>query len=41
MEYLFYYKQHQSRYGKIKTSKTQQISVNTQGFFLKTELRHI
>ena len=33
--------QHQTRSGKIKTNKTQQISVETQNFFEKTELRHI
>ena len=33
--------QHQTRSGKIKTNKTQQISVKTQVFFVKTELRHI
>ena len=33
--------QHQTRSGKIKTNKTQQISVKTQAFFVKTELRHI
>ena len=33
--------QHQTRSGKIKTNKTQQISVQTQVFFVKTELRHI
>ena len=33
--------QHQTRSGKIKTNKTQQISIKTQGFFVKTELRHI
>ena len=31
----------QTRSGKIKANKTQQISVETQGFFVKTELRHI
>ena len=41
MEYLFYYMQHQTRFGKIKTNKTQQILVKTQAFFVKTELRHI
>ena len=33
--------QHQTRSGKIKTNKTQQILVKTQVFFVKTELRHI
>ena len=33
--------QHQTRSGKIKTNKTLQISVKTQVFFVKTELRHI
>ena len=33
--------QHQTRYGKIKASKTQQISVKTQVFFDKSELQHI
>ena len=33
--------QHQTRSGKIKANKTQQISVKTQVFFVKTELRHI
>ena len=31
--------QHQARSGKIKTNKTQHISVNTQVFFVKTELQ--
>ena len=35
MEYLFY------RPGKIKVNKTQQISVKTKAFFVKTELQHI
>ena len=33
--------QHQTRSGKIKTNKTQQISVKTQVFFVKTERSHI
>ena len=33
--------QHQSRSGKIKANKTQQISVTTQVSFVKTELQHI
>ena len=33
--------QHQARSGKIKTKKTQQISVKTQVFFVKIELPHI
>ena len=33
--------QHQTRSGKIKTDKTQQISVKTQVFFVKTKLRYI
>ena len=33
--------QHQTRSGKIKANKTQQIFVKTQVSFLKTELRHI
>ena len=33
--------QHRTISGKIKTSKTQQIPVKTQVFFVKTELRHI
>ena len=33
--------QHQTRSGKIKTNKAQQILVKTQVFFLKNELRHI
>ena len=33
--------QHQTRSGKIKTIKTQQISVKTQVFFATTELRQI
>ena len=33
--------QHQTRSGKIKTNKAQQISVKTEVFFVKTELRHI
>ena len=39
MEYLFYYMPLTPN--KIKTNKTQQISVKTQVFFVKTELRHI
>ena len=31
---------HQTRSGKIKTKKTQQILVKTQAFFVKTELQH-
>ena len=33
--------QHQTRTGRTKTNKTKQISVKTQVFFVKTELRHI
>ena len=33
--------QRQTRSGKIKANKTQQISVKTQVFFVKTELQHI
>ena len=33
--------QHQTRSGKIKANKTQQISVKTQVFFVNTELQHI
>ena len=33
--------QHQTRSGKKKTNKTQQISFKTQFFFAKTELQHI
>ena len=33
--------QHQTRSGRIKANKTQQISVKTQVFFVKTEVRHI
>ena len=33
--------QRQARFGKIKANKTQQVSVKTQVFFVKTELRHI
>ena len=33
--------QHQTRSGKIKANKTQQISVTTQVFFIKIELQHI
>ena len=33
--------QHQTRSGKIKANKTQQISVITQVFFVKTELQDI
>ena len=33
--------QHQTRSGRIKTNKTQQISVKTQVFFVKIEVRHI
>ena len=42
MEYLFYYMAPtQTRPGKIKTNKTQQVLVKTQVLFVKTELRHI
>ena len=34
------YHQHQTRSGKIKTNETQQISVKTQVYFVKTNLRH-
>ena len=33
--------QHQARSGKLKTNKTQQISVKTQVFIVKAELQHI
>ena len=33
--------QHQTRCGKIKANKTQQISVKTRAFFAKSELKHI
>ena len=33
--------QHQTRSGKIKANKTQQISVTPQVFLVKTELQHI
>ena len=33
--------QHQTRSGRVKTNKTQQILVKTQVFFIKTELQHI
>ena len=33
--------QQQARSGKIKVDKTQQVSVTTQVFFVKTELQHI
>ena len=33
--------QHHLRSGKIKANKTQQISVTTQVYFVKTELQHI
>ena len=33
--------QHQTRSGKIKANKTQQTSVKTEVFFLKTALQHI
>ena len=33
--------EYQRRSGKIKTNKTQQISVKTQILFVKTELQHI
>ena len=33
--------QHQTRSGKIKAKKTQQILVTTQVFFVKTELQNI
>ena len=35
MQYLFYGS------GKIKANKTQQVSVKTKVFFVKTELKHI
>ena len=41
MEYFIIWHQHQTRSGKIKTNKTQQISIKTQVSFVKTELRHI
>ena len=41
MEYFIIWHQHQTRSGKIKTNKTQQISIKTQISFVKTELRHI
>ena len=34
-------RQHQTRSWKIKANKTQQISVTTQVFFVKTEQQHI
>ena len=34
-------RQHQTRSGKIKANKTQQILVKTQDFLVKTELQHI
>ena len=33
--------QHQTRFGKLKAKKTQQVSVKTEIFFVKTELQHI
>ena len=33
--------QHQARSGKLNTNKTQQISVKTQVFIVKAELRHL
>ena len=33
--------QDQTKSGKRKTNKTHQISVKTQGFFVKAEIRHI
>ena len=41
MEYYIKCHQHQTRSGKIKANKTQQISVKTQVFFVKIELRYI
>ena len=42
MEYLFHCMlQHQTKVGKIKTNKTQQVPVKTQVFFVKTELGNI
>ena len=40
MECLFYYMS-PTRSGKIKANKTQQISVKTKVFFVKTELQNI
>ena len=41
MEYYIKCHQHQTKSGKINANKTQQISVKTQTFFVKTELQHI
>ena len=42
MEYLFYYMPPTTnKSGKIKNNRTQQISIKTQVFFVKIELRHI
>ena len=38
MEYLFYYRSHQIRSGKVKANKTQQISVKHK-FLVNTELQ--
>ena len=35
------YRQNQTRSGKIKANKTQQVSVTTQVFFVTAELQHI
>ena len=35
------YHQHQTRSGKIRANKTQQMLVTTQVFFVKTELQNI
>ena len=42
MEYLFYHlPPTPSKIWKKKANKTQQISLTTQAFFVKTELQHI
>ena len=42
MEYLFHYMpQQQTRSGKIKVNRTQQVSITTEVFFVETELQHI
>ena len=41
MKYFIICYQQQTRPAKIKINKIQRISVKTQGFFVKTELRHI
>ena len=40
MEYFIICHQHETRFEKIEADKTQQISVKTEVFFLRSELQH-